>query len=119
MREAQKMMNDPAFQAQMDKVTETPAFKAHMQKQQEVLKDPKKAKELEAKMQEKLKEGNDLLEKAKKAQGRKAGDEGAGDDKKDGDDEKQEDGDKKLAAAEPETTADEDDMPDIPNLNLN
>ena len=37
MREAQKMMNDPAFQAQMKKVTESQQFKQHIQAQQEML----------------------------------------------------------------------------------
>ena len=64
MREAQKMMNDPAFQAQMKKMTENPAFQAHMKQQQEMLQDPEKVKELEEKMQARLKEGEELLAKA-------------------------------------------------------
>ena len=56
MREAQKMMNDPAFQAQMKKLTESEGFKQHMQASQDMMKDPKKMKEIEAKMQERLEE---------------------------------------------------------------
>lgn len=108
MREAQKMMQDPAFQAQMKKMTESSGFKQHMTASQDMLKDPEKVKELEDKMQEKLKEGNDLLEKAKAdrdaAEGTKK------------DDMKEEDGDKKEAKKKEEEV---DDMPDIPSLNLN
>lgn len=109
MREAQKMMQDPAFQAQMKKMTENPAFQAHMKQSQEMLKDPEKVKELEAKMQERLKEGTELLEKAKKLASDKEGEEGEGDKKEAATD----DSDKKEAAKE------EDDMPDIPTLSLN
>jgi hypothetical protein len=42
MREAQKMMQDPAFQEHMKKMTQAPAFQAHMKNSQEMLKDPKK-----------------------------------------------------------------------------
>jgi hypothetical protein len=42
MREAQKMMQDPAFQEHMKKMTQAPAFQAHMKNTQEMLKDPKK-----------------------------------------------------------------------------
>ena len=114
MREAQKMMNDPAFQAQMKKVTESQQFKQHMQAQQEMLKDPEKVKELEKKMQEKLKEGNVLLEETQKELAEKKGKDGE-DDKKEGAKTEDEGEDKKPAAK----TEEEDEMPDIPNLNLN
>lgn len=39
MREAQKMMADPAFQERMKQYTENDAFKASMAKTQEMLKD--------------------------------------------------------------------------------
>jgi hypothetical protein len=111
MREAQKMMSDPAFQAQMKNMTENPAFQQHMKQSQDVLKDPKKVKELESKMQDRLKEGTELLEKAKKEQATDGENEN---DKKPGssdDDKKEEkDDDKK---------EDEDEMPDIPTLSLN
>jgi hypothetical protein len=130
MAEAQKMMNDPAFQAHMNKVMASPAFKSHMSQQQEVLKDPKKVKELEKQMQDKLKEGNTLLEEAQAARAKLLGEKGdnttstdeAADKKNDDDDSD----DKKKAAVtetaekkEPASVDDEDDMPDMPNLNLN
>ena len=107
MREAQKLMNDPAFQEQMRKMTSAPAFQAHMKKTQDMLKDPKKVKDLEKKMENALKEGNQLLEKvaAAKIEGTKEENEEDGDDS---DDEKQ----------NPKTESG-DDMPDIPSLNLN
>jgi hypothetical protein len=125
MAEAQKMMNDPAFQAHMNKVMESQAFKAHMQQQQAMLKDPKKVKELEAKMQEKLKEGNELLEEAQAARAKLLAEKGesanaaAADDKMESKGDKKEESDEKQAATETETPAEEDEMPDIPNLNLN
>jgi hypothetical protein len=42
MREAQKMMNDPAFQARMKQITERPEFKESMEKTQEMMKDENK-----------------------------------------------------------------------------
>jgi len=112
MREAQKMMQDPAFQAQMKKMTKNPAFQAHMKQSQDMLKDPEKVKELEQKMQERLKEGTELLEKAKKAG---AGVPKEGDGKQEteqvaGDDAKK---DSKMEEK------DQDEMPDIPTLSLN
>ena len=110
MREAQKMMQDPAFQAQMKKMTQKPAFQAHMKQSQEMLKDPEKVKELEQKMQERLKEGNELLEKAKKS-----GVTNEGDDKHETE---------QVGGADTKKDAkiddkDQDEMPDIPTLSLN
>jgi predicted phage gp36 major capsid-like protein len=119
MREAQKMMNDPAFQAQMKKMTENPAFQAHMKAQQDMLKDPEKVKELEEKMAARLKEGEELLTQAKEAEKRikgKEGDKKGEEDDKDKKDDKEDDEKKPAAATK---TEEEDDMPDIPNLNLN
>jgi hypothetical protein len=42
MREAQKMMADPAFQERMKQVTENAAFKESMEKAQEMMKDEDK-----------------------------------------------------------------------------
>jgi anaerobic C4-dicarboxylate transporter len=42
MREAQKMMNDPAFQERMKQITERPEFKESMSKTQEMMKDESK-----------------------------------------------------------------------------
>ena len=111
MREAQKMMQDPAFQAQMKKMTKNPAFQAHMKQSQDMLKDPEKVKELEEKMQERLKEGTELLEKAKKATSTKEGDDKQETEETGGDDEK-----KDLKRQEKD---DGDEMPDIPTLSLN
>ena len=110
MKEAQQMMNDPAFQAQMKNMMANPAFQQHMKASQDMLKDPKKVKEMEEKMQAKLKEGNELLEKAKEEQDKKEGDK-KDDGKKEGDEDKKE--------AAKEKVEDVDDMPDIPSLNLN
>jgi hypothetical protein len=111
MKEAQQMMNDPAFQAQMKKMSESQGFQQHMKASQDMLKDPEKVKELESKMQEKLEEGNKLLEKAKteEATGEKGGEEAV---------EEAAEGDKKEAAAVKKDDV-EDEMPDIPSLNLN
>ena len=54
MREAQKMMADPAFQERMKQYTENEAFKASMAKTQEMLKDEKKVKELEETMKKRV-----------------------------------------------------------------
>jgi hypothetical protein len=130
MREAQKMMNDPAFQAQVNKVTDTPAFKAHMQQQQEAWKDPEKVKEMEVMMQQKLKEGNKMLEETKKEQKarlrkekKKRGKKKLGDDGKNdvdvGNKESEGGDNNKQNAPVTEITSEEDEMPDIPILNLN
>jgi hypothetical protein len=42
MREAQKMMQDPAFQERMKVITERPEFKESMKKSQEMMKDEAK-----------------------------------------------------------------------------
>lgn len=108
------MMNDPAFQAQMKKMTESQGFKKHMETSQEMMKDPEKLKEIEAKMNDRLKEGNEMLAKYKEQEKEHLEKEKA---KKEGG-EGEEDGDKKVAAKEEETEEVED-MPDIPSLNLN
>jgi hypothetical protein len=106
------MMNDPAFQAQMKKMSESQGFQQHMQASQDMLKDPEKVKELESKMQNKLEEGNKLLEKAKKeeATNGEKGEEAAAEEGAEGD---------KKEAATAKKDDDEDEMPDIPSLNLN
>ncbi len=117
MAEAQKMMQDPKFQEQMKKVTETAGFKQHMQAQADAMKDPKKLEEMEKQMKTRLTEGNEALEKAKEMRQKateeakkKAGEEGADDEKKPAAED-----DKKEEAAEEAA----EDMPDIPNLSLN
>ncbi|KAL3756164.1 hypothetical protein ACHAWU_007115 [Discostella pseudostelligera] len=66
MREAQKMMADPAFQERMKQYTENEAFKASMAKTQEMLKDEKKVKELEETMKKRVEEGTKELEALRK-----------------------------------------------------
>lgn len=73
-----------------------------------MLKDPKKVKELESKMQERLKEGTELLEKAKKERGTEDEKPEASDDDK-----------KEPAKEEGDNKGEEDEMPDIPILSLN
>ena len=46
MREAQKMMADPAFQERMKTVTENQAFKTSMENTNEMMKDKDKAQKL-------------------------------------------------------------------------
>ena len=118
MAEAQKMMQDPKFQEQMKKVTETSGFKQHMQAQTDAMKDPKKMEEMEKQMKTRLTEGNEALEKAKEMRQKateeakkKAGEDGAEDETKPAaEDDKKEEAEKEEAA---------EDMPDIPNLSLN
>ena len=66
MREAQKMMKDPAFQERMKSVTDNPAFKTSMESTQEMMKDPEKVKELEESMKKRVEEGTKELEEFKK-----------------------------------------------------
>ncbi|KAL7531095.1 hypothetical protein ACHAXR_003840 [Thalassiosira sp. AJA248-18] len=66
MREAQKMMNDPAFQERMKQVTENDAFKTSMEKTQEMMKDEDKVKELEETMKKRVEEGAKELDEFKK-----------------------------------------------------
>ena len=101
MREAQKMMQSPEFQAHMKRVTENPSFKKAMEGTKEMMKDPQKVAEMEAKVKAAVTEGEKQLselEAAKKA---------AAD-----------------AAPTEESTADEkapaeDEVLDVPNLNIN
>ena len=46
MREAQKMMNDPAFQERMKQITERPEFKESMSRTQEMMKDEEKVSDI-------------------------------------------------------------------------
>ena len=97
MREAQAMMQSPEFQAHMKKMTENPNFKKAMQGTQEMMKDPKKVAEMEAKVKAALTDGEKKLaelEAAKKAAEEKGGD------------------------AKPASGEDDDDL-EVPNLNIN
>ena len=119
MREAQKMMQDPAFQAQMDKLMSQQGMKQALKKTKKDMADPKKVAELEAKARKAVEEGEKELEKLSKNQkalqkklevkdaDRKEGAEAEDSEKSSGEDSK------------PAATGEQDDMPDIPALNLN
>ena len=96
MREAQKMMQDPAFQEYVKKMTESKQFQASIQKTKEVFKDPKKAQELEKQVQQQVAEGQKALEAAEKARA---------------------EAETKPAAKKEEE--EEEEIEDVPNLNLN
>ena len=66
MREAQKMMQDPAFQARMKQITENDQFKNSMENTKEMMKDKDKVKELEDSMKKRVEEGSKELEEFKK-----------------------------------------------------
>jgi len=66
MREAQKMMKDPAFQERMKQITEREEFKKNMEKTKETLNDPEKMKEMEESMKKRVEEGSKELEEFKK-----------------------------------------------------
>jgi len=60
------MMQDPAFQAQMRKISQSAAFQQSMKKTQEFMKDPAKVKEMEDKMKKSLAEGQEQLDALQK-----------------------------------------------------
>ena len=66
MREAQKMMQDPAFQARMKQITENDQFKNSMENTKEMMKDKDKVKELEDSMKKRVEEGSKELDEFKK-----------------------------------------------------
>ena len=72
-------------------------------KLQQVMKDPKKVKELEAKVQQQLKDGEAALEKAQKEAAEK----------------KQAEGDQKPAASDDKKEEETEEIEDVPVLNLN
>ena len=71
MREAQKLMQSPEFQAQMKTMAETPGFKKSIQKTQDIMKDPKKLEEVQGKMDVALKKGNEELKTFNEEQDKK------------------------------------------------
>ena len=118
MREAQKMMEDPAFQAHMDKLMGQKGMKQALKKTKKQMSDPKKAAELEAKAKMAIAEGEkelDKLNEQKKASESKPSANDA--ERKEGDDTKQS-SDVDLKPT-PTATAEQDEMPHIPALNLN
>lgn len=124
MREAQKMMQDPQFQAYMKSVTQNAAFKGAMKKTNDTLKDPKKRKEVEEKMKKRMEEGEQELENIKKELGEDATDDDvmkALADKRatEGDKKKVADDTKKAAKGEADDDEGVDDVPDMGSINLN
>lgn len=112
MREAQKMMQDPAFQAHMKKVMANSGFQQSMKKAQTAMKDPKKLKEMEAKAEAAIADGNKQLEEVEKLRQKKTDDEGK--------DEAEKEEDKTEEKPDAKKPADkEDEVPDIPSLSLN
>ena len=111
MKEAQKLMQDPAFQAHMKKMMESSGFQTHMKKQAEAMKDPKKLKEMERKAQAAIKDGEEQLKRMEADRDDKK--EGGGDDDKE---EEKKDGD---AEKKSDRTEEEEEVPDIPSLSLN
>lgn len=61
MAEAQKMMDDPAFKKKMKEMTGEKDFKESIKKSKEMLDDPNKAAEAEAKFEHMQRVGNDQL----------------------------------------------------------
>ena len=63
MAEAKKMMEDPSWQKEMKKLTNTKDFKDSIKKTQEALKDPDTAARAEAKIEAMAKHGSEQLKK--------------------------------------------------------
>jgi hypothetical protein len=101
MREAQKMMQSPEFQAHMKKMTENPNFQKAMQGTKELMKDPNKVAEMEAKVKAALADGEKKLAELEAAAKKEVGAAEGGE------------GEKKPAAE------DESDELEVPNLNIN
>jgi hypothetical protein len=100
MREAQKMMQSPEFQAHMKKMTENPNFQKAMQGTKELMKDPNKVAEMEAKVKAALADGEKKLAELEAARKKAEETEGG-------------EGETKPAAVE------ESDELEVPNLNIN
>jgi hypothetical protein len=64
MAEAKKMMDSPAFQKKMKEMSNTKDFKEATKKSIEMMKDPAKAAEAEARMEMMMKVGNEQLKNA-------------------------------------------------------
>mmetsp|Transcript_17076 Transcript_17076/g.35346 ORF Transcript_17076/g.35346 Transcript_17076/m.35346 type:complete len:141 (+) Transcript_17076:431-853(+) len=63
MAQAKAMMDDPKFKAEMKKLQNSKEFKNSVKATQEMLSDPGKQAEMEAKMEHMLKVGNDKIKK--------------------------------------------------------
>ena len=119
MREAQKMMNDPAFQSSMEKLMAQQGMQQALKKTKKQMSDPKKAAELEAKAKKAIAEGEKELEKLNEQKNASEQKPKANDAEPKGgavgDDSKQSSDDDLKPTATPE----QDEMPDMPALNLN
>ena len=118
MREAQKLMKDPAFQAQCRKMMQGGAFQNAMQQTKQDMKDPEKVKAMEEKTKKAIEEGEKELAALRAAKEAK----GDGVDGDDDDDAKPEASAKQQtenATATDEAPDDIDEMPDMPSLQIN
>lgn len=111
------MMQDPAFQAYVDKVTKSAAFQQSMSKAQEAMKDPEKVKEMEEKAAQAIKDGNKQLEELE--QQKKEAPKEKAENKDDADQKSTENVTETEEEGKPPAVDDEDDIPDIPTLSLN
>jgi hypothetical protein len=64
MAEAKKMMDSPQFQNEMKKMSQTKEFKSSQKTTVDMMKDPSKSAEAEAKFEHMLEVGNNDLKKA-------------------------------------------------------
>lgn len=120
MREAQKMMQDPAFQAHMKKLMSQQGMQQALQKTQTEMADPKKVAELEAKAKKAIADGEKELAKLDRDKDALREKDGKKYDEKKKEGDEQKPLQKSEEDAKPATvTEDQDDMPDIPALNLN
>ncbi|KAG7361076.1 hypothetical protein IV203_036176 [Nitzschia inconspicua] len=67
MAEAKKMMDNPQFQKKMKEMSNTNDFKEATQKSIDMMKDPAKAAEMEARYEHMMKVGNQQLKNAEKS----------------------------------------------------
>jgi hypothetical protein len=120
MREAQKMMNDPAFQQQMKQMMEQQNFQQAMASTKEKMADPTQLNEMERQAAAAIEEGNIALEEYEAARRKRITEQVALAKQK----QLEEEEESKKSATVTDTTAtintnDEDDMVDMPVLNLN
>jgi hypothetical protein len=121
MREAKKMMQDPAFQAHCRQLMEGQGFQQAMTQVKTDLADPAKAKELEEKTKVAIQKGEEELEQLQK-QVESAKQEGPllEEMNKKGVEKQDTDSNDDYVKPAPDTNVpDIPDMPDIPSLNIN
>ena len=128
VREAQKLMADPNFQAYMNQMMASPQFQSAMSQTKQDLQDPAKAKEMEEKAKRALQEGDAELQRYQEIQRQVA--------ERRKELAKQKEQEQEQGKTETETNTDDNnnnnnnnkdddkedtvgDMPDIPALNIN